>query len=83
NGGDPGPGVFAIINGGGNARVTDNALAQAQGVLSAPQLAVLQQIQQQQQAQQQMQQLWRAANQGTAGGGPAAAPAPGPGGGKG
>jgi hypothetical protein len=77
NGGDAGPGLMAIVNGGGNARVTDNALAQAQGVLSAPQLAVLQQVQQQQQAQQQMQQLMRAANQGAAGGAPAAAPAPG------
>jgi hypothetical protein len=72
NGGDAGPGVMALVNGGGNARVTDESLAQAQGVLSAPQLSVLQQIQQQQQAQQQMQQLMRAANQGTASGGPAA-----------
>jgi len=73
NGGDGGPGVMAMINGGGNAKVTEDGLAQAQGVLSAPQLSVLQQIQQQQQAQQQMQQLMRAANQG-AGGGPGAAP---------
>jgi len=89
NGGDSGPSFMSLINGGGNARVTDNAIAQAQGVLSAPQLSVLQQIQQQQQAQQQMQQLMRAANSGTAGAGPAAppasstAPASGNGGGKG
>lgn len=89
NGGDQGPGFMAMINGGGNARVTDDALTQAQSVLSAPQLSVLQQIQQQQQAQQQMQQLMRAANQGPPGGspgqatGPATPPASGAGGGKG
>ena len=68
--GGPGPGIMALINGGGNARVTDDAIAQAQGVLSAPQVAVLQQVQQQQQAQQQMQQLMRAANQGNGTGSP-------------
>ncbi len=50
------------MNGGGTAKVTDDAIAQA-GVLSAPQIAALQQIQQQQQAQQQIQQLMRSANQ--------------------
>jgi len=87
NGGDSGPGPMALMNGGGDARVTDDALAQAQGVLSGPQLAALQQIQQQQQARQQMQQLMRSANQGAASGGSGAAPgAPvsaGTGGGKG
>jgi hypothetical protein len=68
--GGPGPGIMALVNGGGNARVTDDAIAQAQGVLSAPQVAVLQQVQQQQQAQQQMQQLMRAANQGNGTGSP-------------
>jgi len=68
--GGPGPGIMALVNGGGNARVTDDAIAQAQGVLSAPQVAVLQQVQQQQQAQQQMQQLMRAANQGNGAGSP-------------
>jgi hypothetical protein len=80
SGGDGGPSIFALMNGGGTAKVTNDSVAQASGVLSAPQVAVLQQIQQQQQAQQQMQQLFRAANQGAAG----AAPAPAaPSGGKG
>jgi hypothetical protein len=72
NGGNPGPGLMSLVNGGGTARVTDAALTQAQGVLSAPQISALQQIQQQQQAQQQMQQMMRAANQGA----PAAPAAP-------
>ncbi len=38
----------------GGPQVTTNAVAQAQGVLSPPQVAALQQIQQQQQAQQQL-----------------------------
>jgi hypothetical protein len=76
NGGDGGPGIMSLINGGGTAKVTDEALTQASGVLSAPQISALQQIQQQQQAQQQMQQMMRSANQG-ANGGAAAAPAPG------
>ena len=83
NGGDAGPGPMALINGGGNAKVTDEAIAQASGVLSAPQISALQQIQEQQRAQQQMQQLMRAANQGTANGGQGGAPAAPPGGGKG
>jgi hypothetical protein len=66
NGGDGGPGVMALVNGGGTAKVTDDALSQASAVLSAPQVTALQQIQQQQQAQQQMQQMMRAANQGAA-----------------
>lgn len=72
NGGDSGPSLFALLNGGGNAKVTSDAIAQASGVLAAPQVAVLQQIQEQQQAQQQMQQLMRAANQGATGGATAA-----------
>jgi hypothetical protein len=76
NGGDGGPGVMALINGGGTAKVTDEALTQASGVLSAPQISALQQLQQQQQAQQQMQQMMRSANQGANAG---AAPAPAPG----
>ena len=83
NGGDAGPGVFSLMNGGGNAKVTNDALAQASGVLSVPQLSVLQQIQEQQQAQQQMRQLMRSANQGTGGAGAAPPAAPAAGGGKG
>jgi hypothetical protein len=76
NGGDGGPGIMSLINGGGTAKVTDDALTQASGVLSAPQISALQQLQQQQQAQQQMQQMMRSANQGANAG---AAPAPAPG----
>lgn len=76
NGGDAGPSPMSLINGGGNARVTNDAITQAQSVLSAPQLSALQQIQQQQQAQQQMQQLIRSANQNAAGAGAAAGTAP-------
>jgi hypothetical protein len=76
NGGMPGPGPFALINGGGTAKVTDDAVTQASSVLTAPQVAALQQIQLQQQAQQQMQQLMRAANQGQGGATPPAAAAP-------
>jgi hypothetical protein len=84
NGGDTGPGPMALINGGGNARVTDAALSQAAGVLSAPQVSALQQIQEQQQAQQQMRQMMQAANQAAAGGSaPATPPATAAGGGKG
>ncbi len=83
NAGDPGPSPMSLINGGGNARVTNDAVTQAQGVLSAPQLSALQQIQQQQQAQQQMQQLMRAANQGASGTGSTTPPASTTGGGKG
>jgi hypothetical protein len=84
NGGDTGPGPMALINGGGTAKVTADAIAQASGVLSAPQVAALQQIQQQQQAQAQMQALMRAASQAASGNAPAPAPAAtGSGGGKG
>jgi hypothetical protein len=83
NGGDTGPSPMSLINGGGTAKVTNDALAQAQGVLSAPQVSALQQIQLQQQAQQQMQQLMRSANQGTSASTPSAPPATAPGGGKG
>jgi hypothetical protein len=81
NGGDSGPSPFSLMNGGGNAKITGETLSQASGVLSAPQVSVLQQIQQQQQAQQQMQQMFRQMNQGAAGG--ASAPPPAAGGGKG
>jgi hypothetical protein len=74
NGGDGGPGIMALVNGGGTARVTDDSLTQASGVLSAPQVSALQQIQQQQQAQQQMQQMMRAANQGANAAPPGAGP---------
>jgi hypothetical protein len=83
NGGDTGPNPMALINGGGNAKVTDAAIAQASGVLSAPQIAALQQIQLQQQAQQQMQQMMRAANQAASGGAPATPPVTTASGGKG
>jgi hypothetical protein len=55
--GAPGPGV--MIGGGppNGAAITQQALAQAQAVLSTPQLTALQQMQQQQQAQQQLRQL--------------------------
>jgi hypothetical protein len=83
NGGDGGPGIMALVKGGGTAKVTDDSVSQAAGVLSAPQLSALQQIQQQQQAQQQMQQMMRAANQGANGAAPAAPPATAANGGKG
>jgi hypothetical protein len=83
NGGDGGPGFMSMVNGGGTAKVTDDSITAAQGVLSAPQLSALQQIQQQQQAQQQMQQMMRAANQGANGGSQSAAPPAAPSGGNG
>jgi hypothetical protein len=72
NGGTPGPGFMALINGGGNAKVTNDAITQAASVLSAPQVSALQAIQAQQQAQQQMQELMRAANRPPAPAAPAA-----------
>lgn len=45
--------------GGPTSAITPNAVAQAQTVLTAPQLAALQQLQQQQQAAQQLQQIMR------------------------
>jgi hypothetical protein len=83
NGGDAGPNPMSLINGGGTAKVTNDAISQASGVLTAPQVAALQQIQLQQQAQQQMQQLMRSANQGTGGAAPASPAPSGTGGGKG
>jgi hypothetical protein len=83
NGGDGGPSLQQMMNGGGTARVTDESINQASGVLSAPQVSALQQIQQQQQAQQQMQQMMRASFQGGNGGAApstGAAPAAGKGG---
>jgi hypothetical protein len=62
-GGTPGPGIMALMNGGGTARVTNDAITQAATVLTPPQVSALQQIQQQQQAQQQIQQMMRSANQ--------------------
>ncbi len=65
----------ALQGGGGGpfgaqgAPITDQDIAQAQGLLSQPQIAALQQLQQQQQAQAQMMQLLRSAaqqNRGTA-----------------
>jgi hypothetical protein len=73
SGGDPGPSLMSLVNGGGTAKVTPEAISAASGVLSAPQVSVLQQIQAEQQAQQQMQQLIRSASQNA--GGNAAAPA--------
>ncbi|HEY5227208.1 MAG TPA: hypothetical protein VIJ19_01650, partial [Opitutaceae bacterium] len=64
-GGTPGPGIMALINGGGTARVTNDAVTQAATVLTGPQVSALQQLQQQQQAQQQIQQMMRSANQPT------------------
>ncbi len=83
NGGDTGPNPMSLINGGGTAKVTNDAVTQASGVLSAPQVAALQQIQIQQQAQQQMQQLMRSANQGGTGAAPSSPAPSGTGGGKG
>ncbi|HUR60513.1 MAG TPA: hypothetical protein VM029_22525 [Opitutaceae bacterium] len=67
-------------NPGPPATITTAAVNQAQGVLSQPQLAALQQLQQQQQAQQQIQQMVREtlANQ-QPGGPPASGNAPLPG----
>jgi hypothetical protein len=61
--GTQGPGIMALVNGGGTAKITADTIAQASTVLSAPQVAALEQIQQQQQAQQQIQQMMRQANQ--------------------
>ena len=53
-------GLRGLLGGpGGQARVTDAAVTQAQGVLSQPQVAALQQLQQQQQAQADMARLMR------------------------
>ncbi len=72
-GGDGGPSLMNLVNGGGTAKITPEAVTAASGVLSAPQLSVLQQVQSEQQAQQQMQQLIRSAAQNAGGNG--AAPA--------
>ena len=52
--------VNIMAGAGGAGQITDQAISQAQTVLSAPQVQALQQLQQQQQARQQMQQLMRA-----------------------
>jgi hypothetical protein len=62
--GGGGPAGGAMINvisgaGGGGAVITNEAIAQSQRVLSAPQVQALQQLQQQQQTQQQLQQTIR------------------------
>jgi hypothetical protein len=85
-GGDPGPNLMNLVNGGGTAKITPEAVTAASGVLSAPQISALQQIQAEQQAQQQMQQLIRGAAQGAGGNGGApmgTAPATAGGGGNG
>ena len=64
NGGNPGPNVMSLLNGGGTAKVTSDAVNAASGVLSGPQVSALQQIQLEQQAQQQIQQMMRNASQG-------------------
>ncbi|HTB81643.1 MAG TPA: hypothetical protein VK717_12230 [Opitutaceae bacterium] len=66
----------ALQGGGGpfgaqGAPITDQEITQAQGLLSQPQIAALQQIQQQQQAQAQMMQLLRSAAQQNRGAAPA------------
>jgi hypothetical protein len=66
-GGDAGPSLMNLVNGGGTAKVTSDAITAASGVLSAPQISALQQVQAEQQAQQQMQQLIRGAAQGAGG----------------
>lgn len=53
------PGVIDSAVRVGGAPISNAALGEAQGVLSPPQLATLQQMQQQQQAQQQLQQMVR------------------------
>jgi hypothetical protein len=58
--GDGGLNMYQLMNGGGTAKVTTDAVNLAAGVLSAPQVQVLESIQKQQQAQQQMQQMMRA-----------------------
>lgn len=50
--------VFTMLGGGGN-QISNDALARAQGVLAADQMAALQQLQQEHQAQAQMGQLMR------------------------
>lgn len=57
--GGSGAGAARVFLGGGN-QITDQAVIQAQGVLSAPQLSALQQLQQEQQAQAQLAQQMRA-----------------------
>lgn len=58
--GGPGGGIVSEGGRGGmSAPVTPAAVAQAQGILTPPQLAALTQVQQQQQTQQQLQQLIR------------------------
>ncbi len=66
---DGGLNLRQLLNGGGTAPITGDAITLAAGVLSAPQVQALQAVQQQQQAQQQMQQLLRAGSQGSGGAG--------------
>lgn len=73
-----GPGGMAMGGSGGGAPVTTEDITQAQGLLSAPQVQALQQLQQQQQAQQQLQQTMRqnmgGGNRGNDGGATKSAP---------
>lgn len=55
--GGPGVGLANAVLGGPTVPITNQAVAQAQTVLTAPQLTALQQLQQQQQAQQQIRQM--------------------------
>lgn len=57
--GAPGGVVGAMMGARSGAPITDNAIAQAQGVLSQPQVATLQQMQKQQQSQQQLSRMFR------------------------
>ena len=75
NGGTQGPGIISLMNGGGTAKVTSDAVTAASGVLSAPQLSALQQIQLEQQAQQQIQQMLRNPNPAAGATAPATPPA--------
>lgn len=68
------------ISRGGNARITADAINQAQGVLAQPQVAALRKMLEQQQAQQQVQQLIRDTMRQHRGGPNAAPTTPRPGG---
>lgn len=74
-----GAGARVVMGGGGN-RITDQAVTQAQGVLSAPQVEALRQLQQEQQAQAQLAQQMRnnmgGRRNGTGGQAPTAPPVP-------
>ncbi len=77
NGNANGGGLGGLLGGpggfGGQGRVTDAAINQAQGVLSQPQVDALQQLQQQQQAQAEMARMMRNSFQPQGGGATATA----------